>query len=89
MGQGRLLDLQIVIYKIMRSDRNVFRVIQINCSLKHIFTDLVDVADNVNTTSKSFTNVTADTILNFLKEINLYTKIWLDNIHSKYMVLSF
>jgi len=43
--------------------------------------DCVDVADvrqtfyNANILSKLFTNVAGDTILQFLKEIDLYTKI--------------
>lgn len=41
------------------------------------------------TLSDLFTNVTDDTILKFLKVINLYTKISKDNIRSKYMVLSY
>jgi hypothetical protein len=50
-------------------------------SLKHVLIDCVDVADvgqtfyNVNNVYDSFTNVAGDTILKFLKEINLYTKI--------------
>jgi hypothetical protein len=57
--------------------------------------DCVDVADvrqtfyNANSLSNLFTNVAGDTILKYLKEINLYTKIQLYNICSKYMVLSF
>jgi hypothetical protein len=52
-----------------------------NYSLKHVLIDCVDVADvrqtfyNVNSLSNLFTNVTGNTILQFLKEINLYTKI--------------
>jgi hypothetical protein len=51
-----------------------------NYSLKHVLIDSVDVADfrqtfcNVNNLSNLFTNVAGDTILQFLKEINLYTK---------------
>ena len=33
--------------------------------------------------------VADDTILKFLKEIDLYTKIQFDNIHVQYKVLSF
>lgn len=36
-----------------------------------------------------FTIVAGDTILKSLIEINLYSKIYIDNIHSKYIVLSF
>jgi kelch-like protein 2/3 len=49
-------------------------------SLKHVLIDCVDVADvrqtfyNANSLSKLFTNVAGDTILQFVKEINLYTK---------------
>jgi kelch-like protein 2/3 len=52
-----------------------------NLSLKHVLIDCVDVADvqqtfyNVNSLSNLFTNVAGDTILQFLKEIDLYTKI--------------
>jgi hypothetical protein len=52
-----------------------------NYSIKHILIDCVDVADvcqnfyNVNNLCDLFTNVAGDTILKFLKEINLYTKI--------------
>jgi hypothetical protein len=50
-------------------------------SLRHVLIDCVDVADvrqtfhNVNSLYNLFTNVAGDTILKFLKEINLYTKI--------------
>ena len=50
-------------------------------SLKHVLIDCVDVADvrqtfyNANSLSNLFTNVAGDTILQFLKEIDLYTKI--------------
>jgi hypothetical protein len=44
---------------------------------------------NVNNLSNLFINVADDTILTFFKEINLYTKIELDSIRSKYMFLSF
>jgi hypothetical protein len=46
-----------------------------------VLIDCVDVADvrqtfyNANSLSNLFTNVAGDTILQFLKEINLYTKI--------------
>jgi hypothetical protein len=49
--------------------------------MKHILIDCVDVTDvcqtlsNVNTLSALFTNVESDNILQFFKEINLYTKI--------------
>jgi hypothetical protein len=52
-----------------------------NYSMKHILIDCVDVTDvcqtlsNVNTLSALFTNVESDNILQFFKEINLYTKI--------------
>jgi hypothetical protein len=52
-----------------------------NFSLKHVLIDYVDVADvrqtfyNANSLSNLFTNVAGDTILQFLKEIDLYTKI--------------
>jgi hypothetical protein len=52
-----------------------------NFSLKHVLIDCVDVADvrqtfyNANSLSNLFTNVSGDTILQFLKEIDLYTKI--------------
>jgi hypothetical protein len=48
-----------------------------NFSLKHVLIDCVDVADvrqtfyNVNGLSNLFTNVAGDTILKYLKEINL------------------
>ena len=51
-----------------------------NCSLRHVLIDCVDVADvrqtfyNANSLSNLFTNVTGNTILQFLKEIDLYTK---------------
>ena len=50
-------------------------------SLKHVLIDCVDVADvrqtfyNANSLSNLFTNVAGDTILQYLKEIDLYTKI--------------
>ena len=47
-------------------------------SLKHVLLDCVDVADVRQTFYNSlyniFTNVAGDTILKFLKEIDLYTK---------------
>jgi hypothetical protein len=52
-----------------------------NYSLMHDLIYCMDVADgrqtfyNVNSLSNLFTNVADDTILQFLKEINLYTKI--------------
>jgi hypothetical protein len=52
-----------------------------NISLKHVLIDCVDVADvrqtfyNANSLSNLFTNIAGDTILQFLKEIDLYTKI--------------
>jgi hypothetical protein len=52
-----------------------------NFSLKHVLIDCVDVASvrqtfyNANSLSNLFTNVAGDTILQSLKEINLYTKI--------------
>ena len=60
-----------------------------NYSLRHIFVDFVDVSDirqtfyNVSTLSYLFTNITGDTILKFLKEINLYTKIYTEYYMSK------
>jgi hypothetical protein len=47
----------------------------------HVLIDCVDVADvrqtfyNANSLSNLFTNVIGDTILQILKEIDLYTKI--------------
>ena len=52
-----------------------------NYSLRHVLIDSVDVSDirqtfyNVNTVYDLFTNITGNTILKFLKEINLFTKI--------------
>ena len=52
-----------------------------NLSLKHVLIDCVDVADvqqtfyNANSLSNLLTNAAGDTILQFLKEIDLYTKI--------------
>ena len=52
-----------------------------NFSLKHVLIDCVAVADvrqtfyNANSLSNLFTNIAGDTILQFLKEIDLYTKI--------------
>ena len=52
-----------------------------NHSPRHIFVDFLDVSDirqtfyNVNTLSDLYTNVEGDTILKFLKVINLYTEI--------------
>jgi kelch-like protein 2/3 len=49
-------------------------------SLKHVLLDCVDVADvrqtfyNVHSLYDLFTNVAGDTILKFLKDIDLYTK---------------
>ena len=43
----------------------------------------------VNTIFDLFTNVAGDTILQLLKEINLYSNTLLNNICSKYMALSF
>ena len=50
-----------------------------NYSLKHVLIDCVDVADvrqtyNVNNLSNLFTNVSGETILKILNEINLYAK---------------
>ena len=50
-------------------------------SLKHVLIDCVNVADvrktfyNANSLSDLFTNVAGDTILQFVKGIDLYTKI--------------
>ena len=66
-----------------------------NYSLKHVLIDCVDVADirqtfyNANSLSNSFTNIAGDTILQFLKEIDLCTKIELYNICSRCMVFIF
>jgi hypothetical protein len=55
-----------------------------NYSLKHVLIDCVDVADvrqtlyNVNNLYDLFTNVAADTILKFVKDIILCTKIFID-----------
>jgi hypothetical protein len=57
-----------------------------NYSLKHVLIDCVDVSYNLY---DLFTNVAGDTILKFLKEINLYANILLASIRSKYMVLPF
>jgi hypothetical protein len=52
-----------------------------NFSLKHVLIDCVDVADvrqtfyNANSLSNLFTNVAGDTILQFIKEIDLYSYI--------------
>ena len=52
-----------------------------NCSLRHVLIDCMDVADvrqtfyNANSLSNLFTNVAGDTILQVLKEIDLYIKI--------------
>ena len=46
-------------------------------------------AKQKNTTQHVFTNVAGDTILQFLKEIDLYTKIQLYNICSRCMVFIF
>jgi hypothetical protein len=52
-----------------------------NYALKHLLLDCVDVSDirqnfyNVNSIFDLFTNVAGGTILKFIKEINLYTKI--------------
>jgi hypothetical protein len=47
-----------------------------NYSLKHVLFDCVDVSDvRVNNLCDLFTNVAGDTILKFLKEIDLYPKI--------------
>ena len=52
-----------------------------NFSLNHVMIECVDVADvrqtfyNANSLSNLFTNVAGSTILQFLKEIDLYTKI--------------
>jgi hypothetical protein len=49
--------------------------------MKGLIIDCVDVADvrqtfyNANSLSNLFTNVAGDTILQFLNEIDLYTKI--------------
>jgi hypothetical protein len=61
---------------------NAFRVICYEFAL----IDCVDVADvrqtfyNANSLSNLFTNVAGDTILQFLKEIDLYTNILLYNM---------
>jgi hypothetical protein len=52
-----------------------------NYSLKHVLLDCVDVSDvrqnfySVNNVCDLFTNIAGDTILKFLKEIDLYPKI--------------
>jgi hypothetical protein len=49
--------------------------------IDYVLIDCVDVADvrqtfyNANSLSNLFTNIAGDTILQFLKEIDLYTKI--------------
>ena len=64
----------------MRNDRKVLLVIPI-VQWNIILSDCGDVADirqtyyNVNTISDLFTNVADDTIVNFVKEIDKYTKI--------------
>ena len=66
-----------------------------NYSLKHVLIDCVDVADirqtfyNANSLFNLFTNIAGDTILQFLIEIDLYTKIQLYNICSRCMVFIF
>ena len=63
-----------------------------NYSLKHVLLDCVDVSDvrqnfyNVNNLCDLFINVAGDTILKFVKEIDLYAKMQLYNMCSKYMV---
>jgi hypothetical protein len=50
-------------------------------TVRNVLIDCVDVADvrqtfyNANSLSNLFTNIAGDTILQFLKEIDLYTKI--------------
>ena len=60
----------------MRNDRVILIFL-----LNHDMIECVDVADvrqtfyNANSLSNLFTNVAGSTILQFLKEIDLYTKI--------------
>jgi hypothetical protein len=60
--------------------------------LKHVLIDCVDVADvrqtlyNVNNLYDLFTNVAADTILKFLKDINVYTKNIYRLIHALFHI---
>ena len=68
-------------YLLNNEERPEFIPYNSNYSLRHVLIDCVDVADvrqtfyNVNNLSHFFTNVAGDTILQFLKEMNLYTKI--------------
>ena len=65
-----------------------------NVPLRRFLIDCVDVDVrqtfyNVNNLYDWYTNVAGDTIFKFLNEVNLYKKIYLYFIRSKYVVLSF
>jgi hypothetical protein len=77
IGHGRLTHS----YLLNNEERTECIPCNFNCSLRHVLTDCVDVADvrqtfyNVNNLYNLFTNVAGDTIVKLLKEINLYAKI--------------
>ena len=77
MGHSRLTHS----YLLNNEERRECILCNYNCSLIHVLIDSVDVADvrqtfyNVNRLYNLFTNVAGNTILQFLKEIDLYTKI--------------
>ena len=68
-------------YLLNNEERPEYIPCNANFSLKHVLIDCVDVADvrqtfyNANSFPNLFTNVAGDTILQFLKENDLYTKI--------------
>jgi hypothetical protein len=87
--------VDLLIYLLNNEERPECIPCNSNYLLRHVLIDCVDVADvrqtlyNVNNLYDLFTNVAGDTIVKFLKEINLYTKIYFDIIRSQCMVLSF
>ena len=74
IGHGRLTHS----YLLNNEERPECIPCNSNYSLEHVLTDYVDDADvrqnfyNVNTLYNLYTNVAGDTILKFLKEIDLY-----------------
>jgi len=76
IGHGRLTHS----YLLNNEERPECIPCNSNFLLKHVLIDCVDVADvrqtfyNINNLYDLFTNVAGDTIVKFLKEINLYTK---------------
>ena len=77
IGHGRLTHS----YLLSNEERPECISCNSNFLLRHVLIDCIDVVDvrqtfyNVNNLYDLFANVAGDTIVKFLKEINLYTKI--------------